>query len=497
MDQQKLALSLVPCVAWIACFCGLFMSFIGSVAAQGVGTPGFIQTPVGPVPIGPELLPVDETKTSDENQPSPKEEVPRAEMTGLLEAQLELTYSVDTQEYDQAIPLAERVTELIKAEFGEKSSETAVSISNFAEIQRRAGLYEEAGISFLASVELFREIGGAATAAAILPLVGLGVSYHGLGDYPQALAVLEEARSINRRHFGLLNEDLITILDHMSNSLIRMERYEDAERQKLAGLDIVERMYGSDSIEMLPPIYKHARWLRGSSRFEEARTYYVRALKIIRVANGPKSVLLAMPLREMGNSYRDQRFFAGAGISALRRALRILRSQNEPDKLQIAETLINIGDWHTAFSKVGPTGNEYREAWSLLTELEDGVTQQRRWFYDSSDVLRINPSTRDLADRGEPGATQGYVLVTFDVTPTGQSKNISVLESEPSGFKDEATALSIQRSRFRPRMLDGEPISAKGVTRRYTFFYIPLPEQNDQKPICTPQSRRSNTGQSC
>ena len=488
---------LAPSVAWIACFCGVFISFIGCVAAQGVRTPGFIQTPVGPVPIGTELLPIDETKTSNEDQSSPKEEVPRAEMTGLLEAQLELTYSVNAQKYDQAIPLAERVTELIKAEFGEKSSETAASISNFAEIQRRAGLYEESGISFLTSVDLYREIGGAATPDAILPLVGLGVSYHGLGDYPQALTVFEEARSINRRHFGLLNEDLITILDHMSNSLIRMERYEDAERQKLAGVDIMARMHGSDSIAMLAPIYKHARWLRGSSRFDEARTYYVRALKIIRTVNGPKSELLAKPLREMANSYRAQRLPVGAGINALRRALRILRSQNEPDKLQLAETLINIGDWHTAFSKVGTTGNEYREAWSLLTELEDGITLKRRWFHDSSDVLKTNPSTRDLADPGELGATQGYVLVTFDVTPTGRATNVSVLESEPSGFKDEATVLSIQRSRFRPRMLDGEPINAKGVTRKYTFFYIPLPEQNYQSPVSSPQSRLNTTGQSC
>ena len=437
MDQQKLTINLASRVAWIACFCGLSMSFIEFVAAQGIGTPGFIQTPVGPVPIVPEIFPVNETKTSDEDQSSPQEEVPRAELTGLLEAQLELTYSVNAQKYDQALPLAERVTKLIKVEFGEKSSETAGSISNFAEIQRRAGFYEEAGISFLASVELFREIEGTATSTAIVPLIGLGVSYHGLGNYPQALAVLEEARSINRR------------------------------------------------------------WLRGSSRFDDAHSYYIRAISIIRAADEPQSVLLVEPLRGIANTYREQRRPLGAGINALGRALRILRSQSEPDKFQIAEILRDIGDWHTAFSRVGPTGNEYREAWSVLTELEDGITLQQRWFYDPSDVLKTNPSTLGLADPEEPGATQGYVLVSFDVTPTGQATNISVLESEPSEFKDEATALSIQRSRFRPRMLNGELISAKGITRRYTFFYIPLSGQDGQSPGCSQQPRRGTTRKSC
>ena len=477
MSRRNSILNFDSGVARIACFCGLFMGLIGSVVAQGVGTPDFIQTPVGPVYIEPEVLPVDETEIPDKDQSSAQEEVPRAELTGLIEAQLQLQYSVDNQEYEQAIPLAERVVELTKVEFGEISSETAISISNLAEMQRREGLYEESGISFLASVELFREMDGVTTPTAILPLVGLGVSYHGLGDYPQALGLLEEARSINRRNFGLLNEEQITILDHMSNSLIRMGRYEEAEEQKLAGLDIMQRMHGVDSTEILPAIYKHARWLRGSSRFDDARAYYVRAMNIIRATDGPESTLLAEPLRGIGNSYRAQRLPAGSGINALRRALKLLTSQDEPDILQIAETLRNIGDWHTAFSKVGPTGNEYRQVWELLNELENGETLQQRWFYNPSDVLKINPSTLGLADPSEPYVTEGYVLVSFNVTPVGQATNGSVLESEPSGFKDEATILSIERSRFRPRMLDGEMVTATGITRKYTFLYVPLSKQ--------------------
>ena len=306
MSQRNSILNFDSGVARIACFCGLFMGLVGSILAQGVGTPDFIQTPVGPVRIGSEVLPVDETEIPDKDHSSAQEEVPRAELTGLIEAQLELQYSVDNQEYDQAIPLAERVVELTKAEFGEISTDTAISISNLAEMQRRVGLHEESGINFLASVELFREIDGMTTPTAILPLVGLGVAYHGLGDYPQALGILEEARSINRRNFGLLNEEQITILDHMSNSLIRMGLYEDAEQQKLAGLDIMERMHGSDSVEVIPALYKHARWLRGSSRFDDARAYYVRAMNIIRATDGPESALLAEPLRGIGNSYRGQ-----------------------------------------------------------------------------------------------------------------------------------------------------------------------------------------------
>ena len=140
MSQRNSILNFDSGVARIACFCALFMGLVGSIAAQGVGTSDFIQTPVGPVRIGSEVLPVDETEIPDKDQSSAQEEVPRAELTGLIEAQLELQYSVDNQKYDQAIPLAERVVELTKAEFGEISTDTAISISNLAEMQRRVGL---------------------------------------------------------------------------------------------------------------------------------------------------------------------------------------------------------------------------------------------------------------------------------------------------------------------------------------------------------------------
>ena len=384
---------------------------------------------------------------------------------------------MENEEYAEAVSLAEIVLQNIKTQFGDKSSQTAVSLSNLGEMQRRAELHEDAGLSFLNSIELFRELEGETTPSAILPLVGLGASYHGLGDYTQAVNVLEEARAINRRNFGLLNEDQITILDHLANSLIRMERYEDAERNKLTGLDIMERLHG-DSLELLPAIYKHARWLRGSNRFEEARNYYVQALRLIRKVDGSNSALLAESYRAIGNSYRDQKLPEGRGISALRRGLEILRSQEHPNKLEISRMLRNIGDWHAAFSTVGPTGNEYREAWALLDELEDGEALQYRFFYEPSYVLNINPSTRGLADPSHPDAVDGYVLVSFDITPAGKATNIAVVESVPQGFKDEATVLSISRSRFRPRLLEGEPVTAKGVTRRYTFQYIPLSKQN-------------------
>jgi len=427
--------------------------------------PAVVQTPVGPVSV-------------DADGVSTEERGSHADLITRLEAQLELRDLLDKEELVEAIPVAERVVELSQEEFGPTSSEAAVAISNLAEVQRRAGLYEEAGQNFLTSVEVFRENEGEFTESAIAPLVGLGASYYGSGDYPEAVTVFEEARTVNRRAFGLLNEDQIVILDHLANTMISMQQYEEAEAQKQAGLRIMERIHGPDTLEILPAIYRHALWLRRGFRFFEERDYYGRAMSIIREIEGRDSVLLVRPLREIGNSFRAQKLPEGRGISSLKRALEILEAQPDPDKLQMAEVLRDLGDWGIAFSKVGATGDEYRAAWALLDEVEDGERLKRRWFYEPDYVLRENPSTRGLADAATPGARPGHVLVAFDVTTDGKTTNVSILESEPPGLKDQASARSIARSRFRPRMIDGEFVRANGLARNFTFLYAPESEED-------------------
>ena len=422
------------------------------------------------------VLATDPTELGNTDEVAAEGTGTQAEILTRLEAQLELQDLFENENYPEAVPVAEHVVALTQEEFGEISSESAIAISYLAEVQRRAGEYEDSSQNFLTSSEIFREAEGVYTESAIMPLVGLGASYHALEYYSQALTVFEEARTVSRRIFGLLNEEQIVILDHLANTLLSMEQYQDAEEQQLMAMQIMERKYGSDTLEFLPALYKHAMWLRRSYRYNGERDHYTRALDIIRRIEGRDSLLLVRPLQEIANSYRTQRVPEGRGLSSLRRALAILQAQQNPDKLQMASVLRDLGDWEVAFNTF-PAGNEYREAWALLDGHEDGERFQRRWFDQPVYVLQERANDRGLVDPDEPGARAGHVLVVFDVTPAGRTTNVSILESEPSGLKDETTARSIELSRFRPRMVDGEIVSAQGISRRFTFFYEPDPEE--------------------
>ncbi|MCY3758364.1 MAG: hypothetical protein OXG96_11635, partial [Acidobacteria bacterium] len=110
----------------------------------------------------------------------------------------------------------------------------------------------------------------------ITPLVGLGVTYQSMNLHPEAVTSLDEARTVSRRIHGLLGEQQVDILNHIANSMVSMEMYEEADAQRLAGLRIMERIHGENSLEILPELYRHAMWLRDGYRFDRERDYYGR-----------------------------------------------------------------------------------------------------------------------------------------------------------------------------------------------------------------------------
>jgi TonB family protein len=405
------------------------------------------------------------------DDPSPAALLPTEAHLTRLETQIQFVDRVRTQQFDEALPLAEAMVELTEEEFGSPSAELAVALNNQAIIERNLELYDESNTTFLASIDMFREVEGPFTESIIAPLVALGANYHAIGNYPQALGLFQEARTVNRRSFGLLNPDQIDIVYHISATLSSMQRYEEAHAQEEEALRLMERVYGTDTMELLPYLYHYADWLVNAFQFEPGRVQYVRAMDIIRAQEGPDSPTLIKPLREIGNSYRVQKLAEGRGISALKRALEIAELQPDTDKLEVARVLRDIGDWYTAFSRVGATGDEYHRAWELLGDVEDGESIRKDWFAEPDYVLREYPSTRGLAQAGDPGVSEGFVRVVFDVDEEGKPLNVNVLESDPPGFKDETMTRAIRRSRFRPRVVDGVTTYSTGLIRNFTFRY--------------------------
>ncbi len=390
--------------------------------------------------------------------------------------------AVDTASYQQ------RIDSTIE-QYGKNSLPTAEAYSDLADAQRHAGQHEQATQNYVAAVEIYRALDGPFTPLAIPLLLNLGDNYREAHDNLNAVTAYTEARTVNRRIYGLLNEAQLPMIDKLSATLLDLNRPVEAEAQQVEALRLAERTWPPESDQGLAAIYKYAAWLRERGLFQFERDQYDRARRIIEEHYGKKNVRLVTPLLGVGNSFRNQRTPDGQGIGALQEALEILVAQPTKDPLAVATALRDVGDWQVAFDRVGYSGADYRRAWQLLDEVPSGDRLRREWFTGPVFVLREPIVMRGLSE--DPNAPSGQVLVRFDLDRNGITSNVAIVESEPAGLMDETVLRQVKRSRFRPQIAEGEIVSSKGLGLRLTFQYKPIAEAgNDDAKKESKRSKR-------
>ncbi|HEX5046673.1 MAG TPA: TonB family protein [Gammaproteobacteria bacterium] len=433
---------------------------LATVRASGQGAPGVTEAP-----------PPSEAAAEPPANEATQSALAREALVSRVEATLQFSQLVSDQKYQDALPVGAQMLKLTEREFGRNSVEMAKAYTDVGDAQRLAKSYDDAEKSFLAAIDIYRSIDGALSALVIPPLTGLGDTFHDSGDDLKAVSAYGEARTLNRRAFGLLNEEQIPLIDRMTQSLLSMNQPLQADQQQLEALRLVERNRAPESPEALEALYKYAAWLRDSGRYQEERDQYMRAVRTIRDTYGKDDVRQVRALLGIGNSFRVQRIPEGQGASSLHDALTLLLAQPQRDPLAIAEVLRDLGDWETAFSKVDYDGAEYRRAWQLLGEAPNGSDLRTAWFKGPIYVLREPISQRGLSQ--DPQAPMGHVLVRFDLDAGGHSTNVTIVESEPPGLKDEAVLRHVRRSRFRPQIVDGAVVPAAGLALQFNYRYSP------------------------
>lgn len=64
---------------------------------------------------------------------------------------------------------------------------------------------------------------------------------------------------------------------------------------------------------------------------------------------------------------------------------------------------------------------------------------------------------------------EGYVVVEFVVTDTGRVADPRVIEADPQGMFDQAALRAVKAYQYKPKKVDGEPVSVTGVRQKFTF----------------------------
>ncbi|MEL6869423.1 MAG: energy transducer TonB [Pseudomonadota bacterium] len=81
------------------------------------------------------------------------------------------------------------------------------------------------------------------------------------------------------------------------------------------------------------------------------------------------------------------------------------------------------------------------------------------------EVMPVQPIyPRSMMARG----VEGSVVVAYDVNAAGRVANARVVSSTHGGF-EKAAVDAIQRFRYQPRVVDGQPIATPGLQKQFTF----------------------------
>jgi len=92
----------------------------------------------------------------------------------------------------------------------------------------------------------------------------------------------------------------------------------------------------------------------------------------------------------------------------------------------------------------------------------------RDGFFSDGDYMPIGQVAPQYPRRAQQRGLEGWVTLEFTVTSQGTVRNPRVIDSSSSIF-ERAAIDAVKRFRYRPRVIDGEPVDVPGVQFRITF----------------------------
>lgn len=87
----------------------------------------------------------------------------------------------------------------------------------------------------------------------------------------------------------------------------------------------------------------------------------------------------------------------------------------------------------------------------------------------NQDFRQIVGAPAEYPRRALRRSVEGYVVVSFTVTKTGDVADIQVTEADPQGYFEDSVMEAVEKYKFQPRIVNGNPVDAKGVSRKVVF----------------------------
>ena len=350
------------------------------------------------------------------------------------------------------------------------------ALTQLANAQSRDQQFDAAIENYLLSIETLETATNGLHESLIGPLASLGPAYFETGDYGNAARTFKRTVHLQRVNEGLNSLALGRTLDALAETHFRLDDHARAHAYEQAYVSVYTQNFPGHDVRRLPALYSQAQMYRRTSRDFDAQSSYLRIISLIEHAEGSRSLHLLRAIYEtadlmqvdtvldgMDSNYRARRY--------LRRAIHIAEHNEDATPVHVADAHIKMGDFlatNTADRRAAL--RHYDKAWSQLSADENLIAARDQRFAEPTllneyprttvpDMRKLLLMSVDANSTFDP-----RLLVRYDVDEIGETRNIELVEPDPTGRWDYIVIKHVGKFVFRPAFVDGEPTETPDQT---------------------------------
>jgi tetratricopeptide (TPR) repeat protein len=407
----------------------------------------------------------------------------------------------DAGNFSDALPLAARVVELTKSQYGVEAPELANPLSNLATTYYRMLEHGKALDSYREALSILDLQSNPVDPRLVPVLHGMGVALRGLQRDPEAIVPLKRALDILRNKDGLFSATQLQVLKQLIGCYTTVGLIQDAGREQQYAYSVAEATFGKNDLRMVTPLNEYAQWNESVGRYSAARLLHLRAVQIADAKQGNNSLAAIDGLRGVARTYRlaflngeteeqinssnsafpgDQQNSAltrvlsapsSEGERALRMALQRLAAAPTAQPDLHGKVLVDLGDWQLTAGADSRAMQTYQEAWALLAPA--GATAL---LMTPSPMTYRAPAiavSRHLEDPDK--FDEQLVELRLNVDENGKVRDATVANAVPEREAAErAIIAAAKRAKWRPAFQDGKPITSTDfVFKEWVFIRKP------------------------
>ena len=386
--------------------------------------------------------------------------------------QTEFIELYDQKLYLQSLRPAKEIVALTKEIFGENSYRLITPLNNLGSAYYMVEEYELAKEIFNECITLIELNDNIISPELISPLYGIALTLNQFEQYEDAIKVLNRALRINHVNNGLYNPDQIKIHDSLTESYVGAKDVEKANHHQSFQVFISKKYYGINNLQVDESLNKLSQWYKRTGQIYSEREIHRELLNRQETRKESDMTSLVETYKNLSFSHRREGVDLFQSINPLKEAIEAINLMEAPDLNLKFEVLLDLGDTYISFGRIQSAKKAYLECWMLINEdqLMREIIEER--FSEPVRVRNVQiPKTFPLPIIGEQiGETMpGSISINYDVDTNGQTINIEIIESSPKGIIDREALKIINRVIYRPKYIDAEPQSTKGLSTRHEY----------------------------